>query len=78
MQSVILGSAGAQLRQSPRPTPILGEAGKPSRERTELLVNIDPGNVRHPLNAPAWLAFRYGRCDPLQINDGLHLMHFVN
>ena len=42
MQSVILGSAGAQLRQSPRPTPLLGEAGKPSRERTELLVNIDP------------------------------------
>lgn len=46
MQSVFSGSAGAQLRQSPRPTPLLGKTGKPSRERTELLVNIDPANVR--------------------------------
>jgi hypothetical protein len=37
------------LRQSPRSTPLAGKAGKPSRDRHELLVNIAHGKVRHPL-----------------------------
>jgi len=66
------------LHQSPRSTSLSGKAGKPSRDRHELLVNIAHGKARHPLKCASLAGLSLQPVRSITGQRRPYFMHSVN